>query len=181
VRVKLNDLTKLHNLALVDTSALYKYKVLLLFHLSELGFTPTICDFTWREYKHLVGKSSRTLLKEIKSAPLRVVYLRTNFKRLKDLKSSLDKLERRAKLTILKVYKELGELSKGSRHEDFCLLTVACLLAERGEVVVVSRDRGIATSCRLLGELGYSIEHYIPRGLELHPQPTFQKLPSPRF
>jgi len=174
VRAKLND-NELHNtLALIDTSALYRYKVSLLSHLSDLGFTPTICDFTWREYKHLTGRSSRALLNEIKSAPLTVVYLRTGFKRFKDVKSSLDRLERRAKLAILRVYKELGELSKGSRHKDFCLLTVACLLAERGEVVVVSRDRGIATSCRLLRELGYSIEHYLPRGLEFVSQPIFK-------
>ena len=57
--------------------------------------------------------------------------------------------------------KHPGTTSKGSRHEDFCLLTVACLLAE---VVVVSRDKDIATSCKILRELSYSIEHYLQGG-----------------
>ena len=44
LRVKLSDL-KSHKLALVDTLALYKHRVVLLSHLNSLGFTPVICDF----------------------------------------------------------------------------------------------------------------------------------------
>jgi len=103
-------------------------------------------------------------MKEIKSSSFTVVYLKTEFKKLKDIKRAIDELNKRAKLTVLRTYKELGEIKKGSRYEDWCLLVIACKLAEKGvKVIVVSRDRGIANACKELGELGYTIYHHYPQ------------------
>ena len=112
------------------------------------------------EYRHLVGKASRNLMKEIENVTFTVVYLKTEFEKLKDIKRAIDELNKRAKLAVLRTYKELGEIKKGSRYEDWCLLVIAFKLAENGvKVVVISRDKGIATACKEHRELGYTTAH----------------------
>ena len=120
-----------YRVVLMDTCFIYEYAEELsglanIETIKGCGILPAVCDFTDVELLHLSVKKRRGLISAEKGRDTCIAFIKTQFKTMDDVKSSLDMIPKNVRREIIKAYAGHKE---ESRFEDFALLTTLYTLA----------------------------------------------------